>query len=132
MLKIKRVGTSIPAQDVKRARAFYEQKLGVKPSQETPDGGAMYMVGETGFFVFPSAGKASGTHTQMAIDVDDVEEAVRELKSAGVKLEEYDMPDFKTRDGIADLPDGSRGAWFKDTEGNLIAVGSLVPAGTRS
>ena len=52
MLKIKRVGTAIPAEDVKRARAFYEQKLGLKPSEETPDGGAMYMIGETGFFVF--------------------------------------------------------------------------------
>jgi predicted enzyme related to lactoylglutathione lyase len=129
MLKIKRVGTAIPAQDVKRARAFYEQKLGLNPSQETPDGGAMYMVGETGFFVFSSAGKSSGTHTQMALDVDDVEETAKELKSRGVKLEEYDMPDFKTRDGIADLPDGTKGAFFKDTEGNLIAVGSLVPAG---
>ena len=65
----------------------------------------------------------------MALDVDDVEETARELKSRGVKLEDYDMPDFKTRDGIADLPDGSKGAFFKDTEGNLIAVGSLVPAG---
>jgi predicted enzyme related to lactoylglutathione lyase len=132
MLKIKRIGTAIPAQDVKRARQFYEQKLGLKPSQETPDGGAMYTVGETGFFVFPSAGKASGTHTQMALDVDDVEETARELKSKGVKLEEYDMPDFKSRDGLVDLPDGTKGAWFKDTEGNLIAIGSLVPASTRS
>jgi predicted enzyme related to lactoylglutathione lyase len=129
MLKIKRIGTAIPAQDVKRARDFYEQKVGLKPSQETPDGGAMYMVGDTGFFIFASSGKASGTHTQMAFDVDDVEETARELKSRGVKLEEYDMPDFKTRDGVMDLPDGSKGAFFKDTEGNLIAVGSLVPAG---
>jgi predicted enzyme related to lactoylglutathione lyase len=132
MLKIRRVGTAIPAQDVKRARQFYEQKLGLKPSQEAPDGGAMYVVGETGFFVFPSTGKASGNHTQMAIDVDDVEEAARELKSRGVKLEEYDTPGFKTHDGLIDMPDGSKGAWFKDTEGNLIALGVMVPAGTRS
>jgi predicted enzyme related to lactoylglutathione lyase len=125
MLKIKRIGAAMPAQDVKRARQFYEQKLGLKPSEEQPDGSAMYMVGETGFLVFPSMGKASGDHTQMAIDVDDVEEAVRELRSRGVKLEEYDYPDFKTSDGLATLPDGSKGAWFKDTEGNLIAVGSM-------
>jgi predicted enzyme related to lactoylglutathione lyase len=131
MLKIKRVGTAIPAQDVKRARQFYEQKLGLKPSDEQPDGSVMYAIGETGFMLFPSMGKASGDHTQMAFDVDDVEGAARELKSKGVKLEEYDYPNLKTRDGIADMPDGSKGAWFKDTEGNLIAVGSLVPAGTR-
>ena len=132
MLKIKRVGTAIPAQDVKRARQFYEQKLGLRPSEEQPDGGAMYMVGETGFLVFASTGKASGDHTQMAIDVDDVNEAVRELKSKGVKLEKYDMPNFKSHDGIVDLPDGSKGAWFKDTEGNLIGIGVMVPLAARS
>ena len=132
MLKIKRVGTAIPAQDVKRARQFYEQKLGLKPSEEQPDGGAMYMVGETGFLVFASSGKASGDHTQMVIDLEDVDAAVRELKSKGVKLEEYDMPNFKSHDGIVDLPDGSKGAWFKDTEGNLIGIGVMVPLAARS
>jgi len=131
MLKIKRVGAAIPAQDIKRARQFYEQKLGLKPEDEQQDGSVMYMVGETGFLLFPSMGKASGDHTQMALDVDDVEDAARELKGKGVKLEEYDFPTFKSKDGLVDLPDGSKGAWFKDTEGNLIALGSLVPAVAR-
>lgn len=126
MLKAKRVGTAIPAQDIKRAREFYEQKLGFEPSAERPDGSVVYIVGGTGFTVFPSTGKASGNHTQMGIDVEDVEEAVKDLKSRGVTLEEYDMPHFKTVDGILTLPDGSKEAWFKDTEGNLIGVGSLA------
>ena len=92
----------------------------------------MYKVGETGFLVFQSSGKSSGTHTQMAVDVDDVVEAVGELKRAGVKLEEYDFPGFKTQDGVIDLPDGNKGAFFKDTEGNLIGLGTMVPAATRS
>ena len=130
MLKIKRVGAAIPAQDIARARKFYEEKLGLKPAQEEPDG-VMYMVGETGFLLFPSMGKSSGDHTQMALDVENVEEAVRELKRAGVTLEEYDLPNFKTRDGIVELPDGNKGAWFKDTEGNLIGVGTMTPVGAR-
>jgi predicted enzyme related to lactoylglutathione lyase len=132
MLKIKRVGAAMPAQDLNRARQFYEQKLGLKPSDEGPDGGVMYMVGETGFLVFPSMGKASGDLTQMALDVDDVEEAARELKRMGINLEEYDLGNFKTHDGIVDLPGGTKGAWFKDTEGNLIGIGTLVPVGTGS
>ena len=131
MVKIKRVGAAIPAQDLGRARQFYEQKLGLKPSQEQPDG-VLYMIGDTGFMVFQSMGKASGNHTQMALDVDDFEDAVRELKRAGVKLEEYDLPNFKTRDGVMDMPDGNKGAWFKDTEGNLIGVGMMAPVGARS
>ena len=132
MLKIKSSAPAIPAQDIKRARQFYEQKLGLKPAEEQPDGGAMYRTGETGFLVFPSMGRASGDHTQMAFEVDDVPSAANELKSKGVKLEEYDYPEFKSRDGIVDMPDGTKGAWFKDSEGNLIALTSRVPAATRS
>ncbi|HKB19307.1 MAG TPA: VOC family protein [Candidatus Dormibacteraeota bacterium] len=131
MLKIKSSAPAIPAQDVKRARQFYEQKLGLKPAEEQADGGARYVTGETGFLVFQSMGKASGEHTQMAFEVEDVAAAVRDLKSNGVKLEEYDYPEFKTHDGIVDMPDGSKGAWFKDTEGNLIAINSRVPSATR-
>ena len=132
MLKIKNAAAAIPAQDIKRARQFYEQKLGLKPAEEEPDGGVMYRTGETGFLVFPSSGKASGDHTQLAFQVDDVASAAGELKSMGVKLEEYDHPEFKTHEGMVDMPDGTKGAWFKDTEGNLIALTQRVPAVTRS
>lgn len=132
MLKFKNSAAAIPAQDLKRARQFYEQKLGLKPEAEEPDGSAMYRTGETAFLVFPSMGKASGDHTQMALEVEDVPSAANELKSNGVKLEDYDHPDFKTKDGLIDMPDGTTGAWFKDTEGNLIALVERVPAQTRN
>ncbi len=132
MLKIKSSAPAIPAQDIKRARSFYEQKIGLKPGEEQPDGGAMYQTGETGFLIFPSMGKASGDHTQMAFEVEDVPSAVTELKSKGIMLEEYDYPEFKSQDGLVDMPDGTKGAWFKDTEGNLIALTQRVPARTRS
>ena len=132
MLKIKSVSAAIPAQDTKRARRFYEQSLGLKPTSEEPDGGARYIVGETGFVVFQSMGKASGEHTQMGFEVDDVTGAVNELRSKGVKIEDYDYPDFKSKNGIVDMPDGSKGAWFKDSEGNLIAITSRVASSTRA
>lgn len=131
MLKIKSSAPAIPAQDIKRARQFYEQKLGLKPDEEQADGGASYRTGETRFLVFQSMGKASGEHTQMAFEVEDVPAAVRELQSNGVKFEEYDYPEFKSHDGIVDMPDGGKGAWFKDTEGNLIAINSRVPSAAR-
>jgi len=130
MLKIKNSAAAIPAQDIKRARQFYEQKLGLKPDQEEADGGAMYRTGETAFLVFLSMGKASGDHTQMALEVEDVVGAAAELQSKGVKFEEYDQPNFKTKDGLVDMPDCSKGGWFKDTEGNLIALTQRVPAQT--
>jgi predicted enzyme related to lactoylglutathione lyase len=127
MLKIKDSMAAIPAQDIKRARQFYEQKLGLAPSEVQTDGGVRYKTGETGFLVFPSRGKATGDHTQLGLEVDDVEAAVSELKSKGVKIEEYDYPDFKTKSGIVDMGDEGKGAWFKDSEGNLLSLLQRVP-----
>src|SRR3989454_4846332 len=125
MFKPLRTAAALPAQDMERAKAFYRDKLGLTPTQEDP-GGVMYWLAEgTGFGVFPSSGKPSGTHTQMGIEVEDVEGAVKDLQAKGVKFEEYDTPGLKTVNGIADLG-GNKVAWFKDSEGNLILVGLPV------
>lgn len=121
MLSDARVGASLPCQDFERAKSWYKEKLGFSPTEETPEG-AYFNCGEgTQFFLFPSTGKASGDHTQVAFDVADVEAEVAELKKTGVTFEEYDFPGFKTESGIATMGDG-RGAWFKDSEGNLLAI----------
>jgi catechol 2,3-dioxygenase-like lactoylglutathione lyase family enzyme len=51
----------------------------------------------------------------------DIEAAVADLKARGVKFEEYDLPGFKTVDGIADTPP-NRAAWFLDPDGNTIGL----------
>jgi catechol 2,3-dioxygenase-like lactoylglutathione lyase family enzyme len=121
MLKIKDARATLPAQDLARARKFYEGKLGLKAVEDSPDGGAVYEAGATRFLVFPSRGKASGDHTQMGFQVEDITLAVRDLKDKGVVFEEYNFPDFKTVDGILTMGD-DKTAWFKDTEGNLLGL----------
>lgn len=122
MLSNARVGAAVPCQDFERAKAWYKEKLGLSPSEENP-GGAYYDCADgTQFFLFPSSGKASGTHTQVGFTVTDVKAEVAELKKSGVKFEEYDFPGLKTdEDSIADIGD-SVGAWFFDSEGNMLAV----------
>jgi predicted enzyme related to lactoylglutathione lyase len=127
MLKITESAATRPAQDMERARKFYEQKLGLTPDDVGPDGSVYYKTGNTGFSVFPSMGKPSGDHTQVGLDVEDVTATVNELKKSGVKFEDYDFPGLKTEDGIAEIG-GSKGAWFKDSEGNLIAIGEQIRA----
>ncbi len=124
------VAARIPAQDLERAKSFYRDKLGLEPSEERP-GGLRYVCGTGKFSLFESAGAASGDHTQMAWEVDDIEATVAELRSRGVVFEEFDVPGIKTVDGIAEVVGnypssggvGEKAAWFRDSEGNLLGIG---------
>jgi catechol 2,3-dioxygenase-like lactoylglutathione lyase family enzyme len=128
-----KVATRVPAQDLDRARAFYAEKLGLEPDDERP-GGLLYRIGSCEFALFASAGGASGDHTQMGFEVEDIEATVAELRARGVVFEEYDAPGLVTRDGIAEIEGnypskharGERGAWFRDSEGNMLGLGQLV------
>jgi catechol 2,3-dioxygenase-like lactoylglutathione lyase family enzyme len=132
MLSEGKVATRLPAKDLDRARAFYSEKLGLDPVEERP-GGLRYICASGEFAIFVSAGLQSGTHTQMGWEVEDIDATVRELRSRGVQFEEYDLPGLKTVDGIAELAGnyaskgiGERGAWFRDSEGNLLGIGQPV------
>ncbi|MFB6956865.1 VOC family protein [Streptomyces sp. NPDC056309] len=124
------VTTRLPARDLDRARRFYADKLGPRPVEERP-GGPLYRCGETYFVLFLSTGASPGTFTEMAWEVDDIETAVSRLRQRGVVFEEVDTPGFRTEDGIAEIEGnhpskgarGERGAWFRDSEGNLLGTG---------
>jgi catechol 2,3-dioxygenase-like lactoylglutathione lyase family enzyme len=115
------VESTIPVKDLPRARAYYAEKLGLIPTSEERIGLRYRLADGTWFRLFRSGGGASGTHTQMALMVEDIEAAVEELRSRGVQFEEYDTPGLKTTDGIADVG-YAKAAWFKDSEGNLIGI----------
>ena len=121
-VKFLEAGTALPAKDAEKLRSFYQDTLGCTLVEKSSEGGFVFEAGSTRFYVFPSSGKASGDHTQMMLRVDDLEAAVDELTGKGVTFEQYDFPGFKTNEkGIADI-EGQPGAWFKDPEGNLIAI----------
>jgi catechol 2,3-dioxygenase-like lactoylglutathione lyase family enzyme len=81
MLKNGRIAARLPAQDLNRARAFYADKLGLHPVEER-EGGLRYEGAAGEFGLFESAGAASGTHTQMGWDVQNIEATVAELRLA--------------------------------------------------
>jgi catechol 2,3-dioxygenase-like lactoylglutathione lyase family enzyme len=138
MLKDSTVATRLPAKDLARARKFYSEKLGLDPIEERP-GGLRYQCGNSNFALFQSAGAASGTHTQMGWEVADIEATVAELRKRGLVFEEYDLPGLKTVNGIANIEGnypskgiGERGAWFKDSEGNLIGIAQPVRSASKT
>jgi predicted enzyme related to lactoylglutathione lyase len=110
-----------PAKDVARARRFYEDKLGLKPREEIA-GGVVYEFGkETAAFLYPTPNAGTSRASQAFWQVEDIEREVAELKKRGVKFEDYDMPGMKTENGIF-TGGGAKAAWFKDSEGNILAV----------
>src|SRR6266496_5749677 len=131
------VSTRLPAQDLERARAFYSEKLGLEPVEERP-GGLRYEASAGVFALFESAGRPSGEHTQMAWEVDNLDEVVDELRTRGVVFEEFDAAGLTTVNGVAEVEGnypskggvGERAAWFRDSEGNLLAIGQAVTRST--
>ena len=110
----------IPAKDVARARRFYEEKLGFKPKQELA-GGVVYEFGKgTACFLYPTPNAGTSQASQAFWQVEDIEREVGELKTRGVKFEMYMMPEMD-ENGIS-TAGGAKAAWFKDTEGNIMAL----------
>lgn len=111
----------IPAKDVVRARQFYEKTLGFTAKDEF-SGGVIYEFGKgTGCFLYPTPNAGTSRASQAFWEVSDVEAEVAELKARGVVFEEYDIPGVQMKNSIA-AGGGAKTAWFKDTEGNILAV----------
>jgi predicted enzyme related to lactoylglutathione lyase len=111
----------LPAKDVGRARKFYEETIGLKAKEEIAGGVAYEFARGTGCFLYPTPNAGTSKASQAFWQVDDVEREVAELRSRGVRFEEYDSPGMKTVNGIA-TGGGAKAAWFKDTEGNILAL----------
>jgi catechol-2,3-dioxygenase len=118
---------TLPAQDLVRAKAFYSEKVGLAPTAED-EVGVHFIVGGTRFRLFRSGGTASGKHTQLALYVNDLDGQMQALRSRGLGFENYDSPNLKTVDGVADLG-YARACWFKDSEGNLLGIAQMKPEG---
>ncbi len=129
MLSSARIIPTVPAVDLDRARHFYEDKLGLAPKEDLPamPDGVIYGVGDGGLLVYRTDAPHGGATTAGFL-VDDLRREMDDLRQRGVNFEEFDQPGLKTVEGVAELGDGSRSAWFKDSEGNYLAVTEMVRA----
>jgi len=117
------VSAVLPCSDYGRCVAFYRDTLGFKVEESADMPGNALVTGGHGsvFSLYERSEPTKAEHTAAGILVDDFDEAIRYLRSKGVKLEDIDQPGLKTEDGIVTMGD-FRGSWFKDSEGNIIAV----------
>lgn len=122
MWKERRTAAMVPASDIERAKTWYAETMGLKPDFEDPSGVQYMTGGGTEFWVYPSQFAGTNQATCMGFLAKDLQSEMDDLKSKGVTFEEYDIPGVKTVDGIADFGNGERGCWFKDSEGNILAL----------
>ena len=120
MLSDYEVVATIPASNLERAKNFYSEKLGFRIVEDTP-AGVLYQSKNSHFFLYPTQFAGTAQNTAVAWEVEQIEKVVKDLRSRGVKFEEYNMAELKTVDGIATMGP-SKVAWFKDTEGNTLGI----------
>ncbi len=122
MLKDKDATPTIAVKDIERARQFYQDVVGLTPLPATEEGVVPFKSGSSSILVYKSefAGTNRATAATWMVD-DELDDTVKTLKSKGVTFEHYDMPGV-TRRGDVHLTGNSKAAWFKDPDGNIIAL----------
>ena len=120
--------TTLPAEDLRRARSFYEEKLGLESEvrDDMPEGVFIHAGQGSQIFLY-QRGRATAENTAVVFEVDDLEATVSDLRANGVVLEDYDFPGLKTVGGVA-TRDVDKAAWFKDSEGNILCAHETLAA----
>lgn len=113
----------LPAEDIKRAKKFWTEKIGLKVEKDMGDD-ILFAAGKGTKLYMYKRSRTKAEHTVAGFDVDDLEKVMEELRRKGVKFEEYDFPGLKTENGIATWENG-RSAWFTDPEGNIVAINEM-------
>lgn len=115
---------SLPVADVEKASSWYRGHLGAEPARVDEAGALFTCGGGTMFFLYESQFAGTNEATALMLQVEDLDRAIADLRSKGVAFEDYDFGEIKTVDGVMTNPDGSRSAWFKDLDGNIIGIGA--------
>lgn len=113
-----RVTAMIPAQDVERAVRWYEEKLGFKAARKD-EYGATYAFNGVSAFLYKSDYAGTAEHTLLSFDTSNLAADMADLRGRGVVFLDYDLPDLKTENGVADFGP-VKNAWARDSEGNIL------------
>jgi predicted enzyme related to lactoylglutathione lyase len=122
MLEPRRLSAVLVSTDLTRSQAFYEQTVGLPLSTETVPNHLLFDSGAGTLLIYGRPGPNKADHTQVRLWSSDIDRDVHDLAERGVVFEDYDFPMLKTVDHIATTPGLGRSAWFKDPDGNTIAL----------
>jgi catechol 2,3-dioxygenase-like lactoylglutathione lyase family enzyme len=120
MLASAKIVGFVPTKDAKKAREFYEKKLGFEFVSD--DQFALVLrAGQNMIRVAKGAKFTPAQYTVLGWEVQDIAAVVKWLSDRGVVFEKYPfVQDQQT--GIWTTPNGDKVAWFKDPDGNILSV----------
>jgi len=121
MFKNTKAFSGFSVNDLRKAKEFYGQTLGLEVS-EMPEGLELRISGGARIFIYPKPNHAPASYTILNFPVDNVEEAVDQLTKRGVRFEHYDQGEIKTDEKGIFRGRGPNIAWFKDPAGNILSV----------
>lgn len=121
MLKNSKAFSGFSANDIPKAKEFYEKILGLEVSE---DHGilTLHLAGGGKVIIYPKTNHTPASFTVLNFPVDNLEQTVDELAKRGVKFERYDAADLKTDERGVHRGQGPDIAWFKDPAGNILSV----------
>ena len=111
----------IAVKDLDRAKQFYTETLGLKPTGEENSEVFMLKSGDTTLSLYRSEFAGTNKATALTFDVDDIKSEVSELKGKGISFEHYDLDGLK-QEGDIYTAEGMKTAWFKDPDGNILCL----------
>ena len=114
------IAANVAVVDLKRALKFYEEKLGLKTMAFTDFFGAA-MSSDGSMLSLSQREKVKSDEDSVNFTVKDIKGTIKELKSRGVKFNDYNSKRLKTIDHISEYK-GFQAAWFKDSEGNTLQI----------
>ena len=120
VLQSNKIMAFVATADAKRARAYYEGTLGLRLLSDEPF--ALVFDANGTMLRIAKVGKLSpAAYTVLGWEVGDIRAIVTELKKRGVVFEV--IRGFEQNDlGVWTAPDGTKVAWFRDPDGNMLSV----------
>ena len=118
-----KISAVLVSTDLERSQTFYQDKVGLTLSPDTIKNHLVFDCGDgTSLLIYGRGSANLADHTQVRFWSTEIGRDVAELAGKGIVFEEYDTDTFKTVDHVVTTTGIGRSAWFKDPDGNTIAI----------
>lgn len=121
MIAVNKAFSGFSVNDIQKAKKFYEDKLGMEVTEGPMGVMELHINNDSKVLVYPKPNHSPASYTVLNFPVDNIEEAVAELSSRGVRFIQYGG-EIKTDDKGIFRGGGPLIAWFEDPAGNILSV----------